>query len=65
MLLYECIVFVFLRAQVDTLRDDTVMLRYYDDELRRFRLKRRYAWGLSGFLSGFAFAILMLVCFIH
>jgi hypothetical protein len=41
------------------------MLRYYDDELRRFRLKRRYAWGLSGFLSGFAFAILMLVCFIH
>lgn len=41
------------------------MLRYYDDELRRFRLKRRYTWGLSGFLSGFLFGMLVLVWFVH
>ncbi len=41
------------------------MLRYYDHELRRFRIKRRHVWGLSGFLSGFVLGLLTLAVFIH
>jgi len=33
------------------------MLRYYDQEEGKFRIKRRYVWALWSFLAGSAFGL--------